>query len=42
MIDPVTDSILTCDLGPQQRPGPTNIEFIGRSRTITSETSLII
>jgi len=42
MINPTTDSILTCDLGPLNREGPPSIEFIGKRRPLTSDRPLIV
>lgn len=42
MIDPATDSILTCDLGPLNRAGSTPIEFIGKRRPLTSDRPMIV
>lgn len=42
LIDPTTDSILTCDLGPLNRAGPPTIEFIGQRRPLTSDRPMIV
>ncbi|MEV5412132.1 CRISPR-associated endonuclease Cas2 [Thermopolyspora sp. NPDC052614] len=42
MIDPTTDSILTCDLGPLNRAGPPPVEFIGKRRPLTGDGPLIV
>jgi CRISPR-associated protein Cas2 len=42
VIDPASDSILICSLGPLTDGGIRRIEFIGRERPITGHSALIV
>lgn len=42
IIDVVEDSVLLCDLGPLVTVGDGRFEFLGKSRSITSNTSIIV
>ncbi len=42
IIDPATDSVLICDLGPLAHGGQHRIEMIGASRPVTSQGPLIM
>jgi CRISPR/Cas system-associated endoribonuclease Cas2 len=42
IIDPVTDSVLICSLGPLSDRGRRQIEFLGRQRDVTGHDALIV